>query len=450
MRLTKIVATLGPASLSPDGIRSLWEAGASVFRLNCSHLATHDLPAAVSMVRQAAPDAAVLIDIQGPKLRFTPENTHLDEGSLVTFTLSDLGIDSDTDSQSRGVAIGHRVLMDDGRLETVVEELAGNTLGLRVRRGGPLKHGKGINLPDTEVRGGVLSDKDIADLKVARDLNVEIVAISFVQSPSDVEAVRDIVGPGVLLFAKIERPQALERIDAICAVSDGVMAARGDLGVETPYESVPAAQSKIALSALRAGVISICATEMLESMTTSSRPTRAEVADVSGAVRDGFDAVMLSGETAMGHNPSEAVRAMSRICEEAEKHVSMPNYFADQNPEAAAVTAAASALAKRISADLILSITLTGFSARLLSSCRPDCPVVAATPVAKNARQLNVCRGVFPLVVQRDSDITFAITAAMSIAKSTGLMKSGDTVVVCATRLNPNSDADTVLLHREP
>ena len=450
MRLTKIVATLGPASLSEDAIRGLWEAGASVFRLNCSHLSTVDLPLAISAVRQAAPDAAVLVDIQGPKLRFSPESVLLEEGSTVRFSLSDLGIDPKSDSHSRGIEIGHRVLMDDGRLETVVEGTSGEMLSLRVRRGGLLKHGKGINLPDTEVSGGVLSEKDIADLIVARELKVEIIAISFVQSPSDVDSVREIVGPGVLLFAKIERPQALKRIDAICAVSDGVMAARGDLGVETPYESVPAAQTMIALSALRSGVISICATEMLESMTTSSRPTRAEVADVSGAVRDGYDAVMLSGETAVGNHPSEAVRAMSRICEEAEKHVSMPNYFADKNPEAAAVTAAASALAKRISADLILSITLTGFSAQLLSSCRPDCPIVAATPGARKARQLNICRGVYPLVVQRDGDITSAVTTAMSTAKEQSLMKSGDTVVVCATRLNPRSDADTILLHREP
>jgi pyruvate kinase len=390
------------------------------------------------------------VDIQGPKLRFVPETTELENGSLVQFSLADLGIEADSDSQSRGLVVGHRVLMDDGRFETVVEATNGNTLSLRVLRGGLLKHGKGINLPDTEVRGGVLSGKDVADLEVARDLNVEIIAISFVQAPSDVEAVREIVGPGVLLFAKIERPQALARIDAICAVSDGVMAARGDLGVETPYESVPVAQSKIALSALRSGVISICATEMLESMTTSSRPTRAEVADVSGAVRDGFDAVMLSGETAVGVNPSEAVKAMARICEEAEKHVSLPNYFADENPETAAVTAAATALAKRISADIILSITLTGFSAQLLSSCRPSCPIIAATPGAKKSRQLNICRGVYPITVQRDGDITSAVTAAMSTAKNEGLMKSGDTVVVCATRLNPNSDADTVLLHREP
>jgi pyruvate kinase len=450
MRLTKIVATLGPASLSEDGIRSLWEAGASVFRLNCSHLSTDELPLAIALVRKAAPEAAVLVDIQGPKLRFIPETTELENGSLVQFSLADLGIDANTDSQSRGLAVGHRVLMDDGRLETVVEETNGNTLSLRVLRGGTLKHGKGINLPDTEIRGGVLSNKDVADLEVARDLNVEIIAISFVQAPSDVEAVRGIVGPGILLFAKIERPQALARIDAICAVSDGVMAARGDLGVETPYESVPVAQSKIALSALRSGVISICATEMLESMTTSSRPTRAEVADVSGAVRDGFDAVMLSGETAVGVNPSDAVKAMARICEEAEKHVSLRNYFADENPETAAVTAAATALAKRISADIILSITLTGFSAQLLSSCRPSCPIIAATPGARKSRQLNICRGVYPIVVQRDGDITSTVTAAMSTAKENRLMKSGDTVVVCATRLNPNSDADTVLLHREP
>ena len=450
MRLTKIVATLGPASLSEVGIRGLWDAGASIFRLNCSHLSSQDLPASVSLIRKAAPDAAILVDIQGPKLRFVPDSIQLENDSLVHFALSDLGIESISESQSRGVLMGHRVLMDDGRLETVVESIHGDTLSLRVRRGGLLQRGKGINLPDTEVRGGVLSEKDITDLTIARDLNVEIIAISFVQSPSDVLAVRDIVGPGILLFAKIERPQALERIDDICAVSDGVMAARGDLGVETPYESVPAAQSKIALTALRCGVISICATEMLESMTTSSRPTRAEVADVSGAVRDGFDAVMLSGETAVGVNPSETVRAMSRICEEAEKHVAMPNHFADKNPEAAAVTAAAVALAKRISADLILSITLTGYSAQLLSSCRPSCPIVAVTPEAQKGRQLNIRRGVFPLIEAREGDITYAITTAIVAAKEKSLMKSGDTVVICATRLHPRSDADTILLHREP
>jgi pyruvate kinase len=450
MRLTKIVATLGPASLSVSGIQSLVAAGVSVFRLNCSHLSTLDLPQAIALVRQAAPNAGIMVDIQGPKLRFAPESIDLVIDSVVSYRLSDIGIDATDESDSRGLEVGHRVLMDDGRIETIVESIEGDEFTVRVLRGGFLQHGKGVNLPNTEVRGSLLSAKDLADIAVAKDLGVEIVAVSFVQTPADILSIRELVGDDILLFAKIERPQALERIDEICAVSDGVMAARGDLGVETPYESVPVAQTRIALSALRHGVVSICATEMLESMTTSSRPTRAEVADVSGAVRDGFDAVMLSGETAVGLHPAEAVRAMARICEESEKHVSMPNYFADQNPGAAAVTAAASALAKRTSAKFILSISLTGFSARLMSSCRPSCPIVAITPSSERSRQLNVNRGVYPLVLERDKNFTSAVTSAIQVTKEIGMLKSGDEIVVCASRLHPRSDADTILLHREP
>jgi pyruvate kinase len=391
-----------------------------------------------------------MVDIQGPKMRFAPPSMELPDGALVELSLADIGVESHDSNDSRGLQPGNRVLMDDGRIETVVEHVTGNKFSLRVVHGGSLHHGKGVNLPDTELLGSVLSLKDRADLDMARHLNVEIVAVSFVQSASDVSAVREIVGDDILVFSKIERPQALARIDEICAVSDGVMAARGDLGVETPYESVPAAQTHIALTALRHGVVSICATEMLESMTTSSRPTRAEVADVSGAVRDGFDAVMLSGETAVGNHPSDTVRAMIRICEEAEKHVAMPNIFADENPEAAAVTAAASALAKRISADLILSITLTGYSARLLACCRPACPIVAITPDTHSARQLKVNRGVYPLVVKREGDLSSDVQSAIRESKKSGMLKRGDTVVVCASRLNPRSDADTVLLHVEP
>jgi pyruvate kinase len=447
--LTKIVATLGPATSSAEGIRGLVDAGASVLRLNCSHLSTSQLSEAISTVRAEAPDAAILVDIQGPKLRFAHDPVEFVVGDTLNFTLGDLGIDTSVRGGSRGIAAGHRILMDDGRVETVVEATDGDTLTLRVVVGGTVRTGKGVNLPDTEISGGVLSDKDLDDLRVAREAGVEIVAVSFVQAPGDVTRVKELVGDNVLVFAKIERPQALERIDDICAVSDGVMAARGDLGVETPYESVPAAQNRIALSALRRGVISICATEMLESMISATRPTRAEVADVSGAVRDGFDAVMLSGETAVGAHPNDAVRAMARICEAAETRVSMPNYFADANPSAAAVTAAASALAKRISADLILSITFTGFSARLLSSCRPSCAIVAATPGIDKARRLNVCRGVYPMVVPRDGNITTAISTAVETARGNGLVKAGNTIVVCASRLNPRSDADTILLHVE-
>ena len=449
MRLTKIVATLGPATSTPDGVRGLMEAGASVVRLNCSHLSTEALRDTITMVRQSCASLAILVDIQGPKLRCAREDMNIKAGDIIDFTLADLGIESSDRGGSRGVQIGHRILMDDGRLETVVTSVEGEAISVRVVRGGLLKRGKGVNLPDTEISGGVLSEKDLADLKVAREMGVEIVAVSFVQSPSDIITVRELVGDNILVFAKIERPQALERIDEICSVSDGVMAARGDLGVETPFESVPAAQNRIALSALERGVISICATEMLESMISATRPTRAEVADVSGAVRDGFDAVMLSGETAVGAHPNDTVRVMAKICEAAEKRVSMPNYYADANPQAAAVTAAASALAKRISADLILSVTFTGFSARLLASCRPSCGIVAATPGVDRARRLQVCRGVYPMEVPRDGNITTAIATAIKTARDNSLVKSGDTIVVCASRLNPRSDADTILLHVE-
>jgi len=450
MRLTKIVATLGPASLSIAGIQDLVEAGVSVFRLNCSHMSTEDLPKVISLVREAAPQAGIMVDVQGPKLRFSPASVDLTTGSIVSFQLADLGIDTSGEAEARGLQLGHRILMDDGRIETIVEHIDGDVISVRVLRGGLLHQGKGVNLPDTEVLGSLLSQKDLADLAVARDLGVEIVAVSFVQTPADIVSVRDIVGESILVFAKIERPQALARIDEICSVSDGVMAARGDLGVEIPYESIPDAQSQIARSALRHGVISICATEMLESMTTSSRPTRAEVSDVSGAVRDGFDAVMLSGETAVGKHPAETVRAMGRICEESEKHVSMPNVFADQNPSAAAVTAAASALAKRTSASFILSISMTGFSARLMSSCRPSCAIVAVTPSSEKARQLNVNRGIYPIVLERDRNFTTAVTGAIDATRENGILQAGDAIVVCASRLNPQSDADTILLHREP
>jgi pyruvate kinase len=346
------------------------------------------------------------------------------------------------------------VLLHDGRLETVIASLNGEApdglITLHVQRGGELLNNKGVNLPDTEVSGSVLSDKDRADLEVAKRDGVDFVAVSFVQRASDIEEVRGILGPTAHVIAKIERPQALERIDDICRVSNGVMAARGDLGVELPFQIVPAAQHKIARTALRNGVISICATEMLESMTASSRATRAEVADVTGAVRDGFDAVMLSGETAVGVNPVRAVEVMAAICVAAERDVTLPLIFADANPEAAAVTAAACSLARRIGADALLSMTYTGHSALLMSSCRPGTPILAATPSDAVARKLRMAWGVFPMVSQRDPDVEVSISAGLAEARGHGHVKRGNKVVVCASRLSTRSDADTIWLHVEP
>jgi pyruvate kinase len=373
----------------------------------------------------------------------------LHSGALITFALSDIGLSTTTDAREQGIEVGHRVLLNDGRLEVVIEKVGRDSIEVRVVQGGELKPGKGVNMPDTEVTDDLLTAKDRSDIAVARAKSVEVVALSFVQKPQDIEQVRELVGANVMVVAKIERPQALERISEICAVSDGVMAARGDLGVELPFEVVPAAQHKIARTALTQGVISICATEMLESMTTSTRPTRAEVADVTGAVRDGFDAVMLSGETAVGIDPPHAVEVMARICEAAEKEVVLPNLFADTNPMRAGVTASASALAKRMSADVLLSLTFTGHSALLLAACRPTAPIVAITPNEVVARQMRLVWGLYPVVVERASDLDEAIASALTAARKQQLIGPGNTVVICASRSNPRSNADTIWLHTE-
>jgi len=453
MRQTKIIATIGPASVDPSVIGAIVDAGADVLRINCSHVSTAQLGERIALVRSVRPQVAILVDIQGPKLRYGGEPQTLVEHSTMSFTFRELGLPDQASGTRIQVQPGQRVLLDDGRIETSITEVSaadGGTLTVSVVRGGELRRNKGVNLPDTEVMGSVLSAKDRADLEVAQRANVELVAISFVQRPSDVEEVRAILGPTAQVMAKIERPQALERIEEICRVSDGVMAARGDLGVELPFQVVPAAQHRIARTALRHGVISVCATEMLESMTSSSRATRAEVADVTGAVRDGFDAVMLSGETAVGTNPVRAVEVMSAICEAAERDANLPVIFANANPETAAVTAAASSLAHRIGADALLSLTYTGYSARLLSACRPGAPIIAATPDESTARKLRVAWGVHAVVSPRDPDVEVSIGAALTAARARDLVRRGNKVVVCASRLSPRSDADTIWLHLEP
>ena len=449
MRRTKIIATVGPACSTSEQISALANAGADVLRINCSHQSTQQISELIDRIRSAAPSVAILVDIQGPKHRYIGSEQMLHSGALITFALSDIGLSTTTDAREQGIEVGHRVLLNDGRLEVVIEKVGRDSIEVRVVQGGALKPGKGVNMPDTEVTDDLLTAKDRSDIAVARAKAVEVVALSFVQKPQDIEQVRELVGANVMVVAKIERPQALERISEICAVSDGVMAARGDLGVELPFEVVPAAQHKIARTALTQGVISICATEMLESMTTSTRPTRAEVADVTGAVRDGFDAVMLSGETAVGIDPPHAVEVMARICEAAEKEVVLPNLFADTNPMRAGVTASASALAKRMSADVLLSLTFTGHSALLLAACRPTAPIVAITPSEVVARQMRLVWGLYPVVAERASDLDEAIASALTAARKQQLIGPGNTVVICASRSNPRSNADTIWLHTE-
>ena len=450
VRKTKIIATLGPSTRADDTVSALHAAGADVFRLNCSHLSTEGLKEEIERIRRVVHDAGILVDVQGPKMRFAGQEMVLSTAATAAFSFDQLGLETLHGSGGlRDLAPRHRLLLDDGRIEAVIESVSDLGVVVRVVRGGTLTSNKGVNLPDTQIGGELFSAKDRADMTLARELGVDIVALSFVQTARDVDVARSILGEDPMIIAKIERPQALSRLEEILSAADGVMAARGDLGVEMSYVAVPAAQHTIARSSIVAGKVSVCATEMLESMTTKTRPTRAEVADVSTAVLDGFDAVMLSGETAIGHDPIGAVEAMARIVEEAESHVSMPNLFADAHPQEAAVTAAAAALAKRIGAEWIVSLTYTGYSARLLSSCRPSCPIISITPSSQVARQMRLVKGVVPLVKDREPDVDKAISEALKEARSRGLTVAGDRIVVCASRINPRSDADTLWLHQE-
>jgi pyruvate kinase len=434
----KIIATVGPASRSPETLRELARAGASVFRVNCSHASPEEARETVILIRETLPLAAVLLDLQGPKLRTGDRRLDLPEHRDVVLTSEDLTFDP----QGVGMRPGDRMLVADGQIELRVLDV--NAAGVRaaVLRGGVAEAHRGVNLPDTPLTLSALSEQDQSFITVANDEHVEWVALSFVRRAEDIEDLRARLRPGTGIVAKIERPEALVNLSGIVDAADAVMAARGDLGVEIPYEEVPRAQRMIAELALKAGKASICATEMLESMRSNTRPTRAEVSDVDAAVHDGYGAVMLSAETATGQHPVEAVRAMRRICDNApQQHEA--KLYADANPQEAAVSAAASALAMRTNAERILSLTLTGYSARVLSACRPPARILAATPNIEVARRLGLYWGVEPLIAARHETVKESLQEVRDVAARAGTPLDG-LMVVTASRTNPARPPDTI------
>ncbi len=419
-----------------------------MFRINCSHSNAEEVAALVKRVRAVTPLAGVLVDLQGPKLRIGDHNADLPLNARVTLG-QDADIHVNFDPFELGVEPGHRMLINDGRVCLVVDDVHRSHLTATVTVPGVLSPKKGVNLPDTVVRTSPLTEKDRTDALAAVNAGCDWLALSFVQHPDDLTVLRELSESRVSLLAKIERPQVLEHLDKLCQVADGVMAARGDLGVELPYERVPLIQREIVNAALRQGTLSVCATEMLESMITASRPTRAEANDVATAVRDGFDAVMLSAETATGHNPLAAVSAMALLTHTyGQERISSP--FANEHPTLAAVTAAAAALASRIQARTILSLTYTGYSATLLSACRPPANIIAVSPEPGVCRALQLRHSVETLCVPRPDDLNEASALALSNAVTAGLVTPGELVVMCASRLSPRSDADSVWLERAP
>jgi pyruvate kinase len=442
MRSTKIIATVGPASRAEHMLQGLVEAGVDTFRINCSYLESHEVLELIQHIRVATPDVGILVDVQGPKLRTGDSHYTFVEGTEIELTPDMFGFDL----HEIGIQSGERVLVADGQIELWITAIRGGDITARVLVGGECAPHRGVNFPDTDVKVSALNDKDYGDITAAKQGGAEWIALSFVRDTAIIEEVRSIVGDEPRIIAKIERRQALMNLEAITRAADGVMAARGDLGAELSFEEVPNMQQRIANLAMVEGKVSICATEMMESMRTNHRPTRAEVADVAGAVREGFSAVMLSAETATGYDPINAVTAMARICDANETHDGAKS-FADAHPTESAVGAATAALAKRTGAASIIALTYSGYSSEILSACRPAARIIAATPSPEVARRLRLYWGVTPLVCLRNIDMAVAVDDAFNAAVDEGLVQSNELVVVCASRENVRSAADTIWVH---
>jgi pyruvate kinase len=390
-RRTKIVATVGPAQDPPGALERLLDAGVDVLRINLSHASPRDQAARVRRARAHRPDVAVLVDLCGPKLRLgdLPGEQPVTDGQVVTLGAG--GVPVGDPSLFARVRPGDPIFIADGTIALVATDVAHDRVTCRVRVGGTLRSRKGINLPRDTSSLPVLTDKDRADLAELDILAPDFVAVSYVRHEDDLADVRKLTP--LPLVAKIEKQQALERIDAIVAAADAVMVARGDLGVEIPIERVPAAQKRLIRAANRAGRPVITATQMLVSMVSSPLPTRAEVTDVANAVLDGTDAVMLSEETAVGHDPVAAVDMMTRLLVETEPllppHEGPPHKF-----QGNALAAAAARLAEDLDATAIIAPTRTGISARRLAAFRPRRPIIAYSRVPESTRRLHLSWGV--------------------------------------------------------
>ena len=464
LRRTKIVATLGPAWDTPPKMTSLLDAGVDVVRINASHGTSetrarwvHELRTVLQGRREAA---AVLLDLQGPRIRIgdlaTP--TRLEPGQKVVFAPEDIAqpdeIPTTYDDLARDVRVGARILLDDGLLALEVRGVREQRVEAVVHYGGELKPHKGMNLPGIEVSAPALTEKDIEDVKQAGSLGVDYIALSFVRRPEDIEQLRALVPRGVKLVAKIEKDTAITNLCGILDSSDAIMVARGDLGVELPFEEVPLIQKQIIREASLHGKPVITATQMLESMVHAPRPTRAETSDVANAILDGTDAVMLSAETAVGDYPLEAVQAMDRIAREMESQrqsrgASIDAALGRRSAEQGAlrhhqsapggpirtedaIAVAVCAAAEMLSAPLIVCFTSSGFTARKVATCRPTVPVFACTPEPETFRQLALVWGVTPVLTAHSNDYDRMLKAARQEILDRQLAQPGERVVVTA------------------
>ena len=454
MRRTKIVATIGPSTESPERIEELVRAGATTFRLNFSHGDHIEHAKRIKTIREVSKKIGVYIgilqDLQGPKIRlgrFVDGPITLNNGDEFTLTARKVKCDQKVatvtyDKLAEEVTLGSRILLDDGRVEMKVTEVDTSNQNLRciVSVGGVLSNNKGVNFPDVQLSVKALTDKDKEDLAFGLTQGVDWIALSFVRDPSDMIEIKELIssyGKSTPVVAKIEKFEAIDQIDAIIPLCDGVMVARGDLGVEMPAEEVPLLQKELIKKANSQGIPIITATQMLDSMASSPRPTRAEVSDVANAILDGTDAVMLSNETAVGEYPAEAVMTMATIAKRIERDY--PQRAIESHLESTipnAISAAVSSIARQLNAGAILPLTKSGATAHNVSKFRPATPILAITSEFDVARRLQLVWGVTPLVVKDQKSTSKTFSLAMEIAKENGLLKVGDLTIQTAGTLS--------------
>lgn len=449
MRRTKIVCTLGPATNDVEIMKQLIRNGLDAARINFSHGTYESHAETIAKLKQAREELnapiPLILDTKGPEIRvktFKEEKVRLEEDA--TFTLTTREVEGDETIVSvtyqdlpADVHPGSRVLIDDGLVELRVERTTDTDVVCTVINGGVVKSRKGVNLPGVKVNLPSLMEKDIQDLKFGVENGFDIVAASFIRSAADVVKIRQVLeengGGHIHIISKIENQQGVDNIDKILEVSDGIMVARGDLGVEIPPEEVPLVQKRLIVKANQIGKPVITATQMLESMVHSPRPTRAEANDVANAIFDGSDAIMLSGETAAGAYPLEAVETMARIALKAESAIDYATKIVNTEPARVNITNAISMAACATAAELdtaaITTITRSGFTARMIAKHRPTCPLIASTQEPYVWRQMNLIWGCKPMLYEGELPKGGVFDTSLRIASSSGLLKTGDTVV---------------------
>lgn len=452
MRKTKIICTLGPSTDDENILRSMMLAGMNVARFNFSHQTYEQHSARVEMIKKLRKELnlpiAMLADTKGPEIRLrTFENgeANLADGQKFTLTVKEDVVGNDQIASvtfkglARDVKAGTRILIDDGLIELVVEKVRGDDIECTVIHGGVVKDRKGINVPNAEISLPFLSEQDCSDLKFAVDNGFDFVAASFSRSASDIMQMRGVLnsfgGQKMRIIAKIENSQGVENIDEILDAADGIMVARGDLGVEIPFEEIPVLQKKLIKKAYKANKQVVTATQMLESMIVNPRPTRAETTDVANAIYDGTSAIMLSGETAAGKHPITAVEYMARIAERTEKDIDYTKRFFNSRPQSPcsvsdAISHATCAAAIDVEAAAIITVTISGRTARRISAHRPNHPIFCCSPDEMVVRQMNMSWGVYPIYIPQAKSTDELLDLAVNAVKKTGALKDGDLAVV--------------------